>query len=247
MLLCFCLGSVVACNEKDAQAVNNSTGKEDIKNTFEKIYPEAKVAQVRETSMPGVFEVVVGQEILYTDVGVKYMIVGGSLVDTKAKVNLTAKRLQELNTVAFSSLPLNKAIKQVKGKGERKLVVFSDPDCRFCKMLEQSLAKIDNVTIYTFLFPLTSLHPGAEKKARQIWCSNNPLQSWQALMIDGKEPSGADSCANPIKDVIVLGEKLGVSATPALIFGNGEMLTGALNEQQLEDKLNEVAMRLKQK
>ncbi|HQU47704.1 MAG TPA: DsbC family protein, partial [Casimicrobiaceae bacterium] len=141
------------------------------------------------------------------------------------------------NRVAWDSLPLELAIKKVKGKGERKLVVFSDADCPFCHKLEEEMKGLDNVTVYTFLFPIDQLHPQAAQKSRQIWCSENPAKAWDAFFATGKVPDNKGDCANPVAATQALGQKLRIQATPTMILADGSVLPGALPLARLEAEM----------
>ncbi|WP_174873748.1 DsbC family protein [Vogesella oryzae] len=213
--------------------------------TFKSKFPQHEVTSVQPAPVAGLYEVVVkmkrgGREeytVVYADAKVEHLLTG-DLIDTKTRQSLTEQRLEDLNKISFdwNSLPLDKAIKEVRGKGERKLAVFSDPDCPFCKRLEQdALSKLDNVTIYTFLYPLAQLHPDAPRKATQIWCSKDRAATWTAVMRSGaKLPAGTANCSTPLAELAALGEKLGVAGTPALFFPNGQMISGAVPVETIE-------------
>jgi len=215
---------LMACS---ASAAEESA--DTVKAAFKTKFPQHEVSTVQAAPVNGLYEVVVkmkrgGREeftVVYVDGKVDHLITG-DLIDTKTR----------------RTLPLDKAIKEVRGKGERKLVVFSDPDCPYCKQLErESLAKLDNVTVYTFLYPLAQLHPDAERKSRQIWCSKDPAQSWTAFMRSGAKLAGKDNCATPLAEIAALGEKLGITGTPALIFPNGTLVPGAIPLAAIEENL----------
>jgi len=228
---------LVACS---APAAETSAAKPaEVKKAFEARFPNRPVQSVASTPVTGIYEVVVqGKQIVYTDAKADYLFVG-DLIDTQKRESLTEKKMAELNKVAFSSLPLNDAFKEVRGNGARKLAVFSDPDCPFCHKLEkESLSQLDNVTIYTFLFPLTSLHPDAMHKSKVVWCSKDRTAAWTGWMREGKKLSGAADCATPIDRNLALGEKLGINGTPALIFANGQMVPGAIDKDEIEKLLN---------
>lgn len=140
-------------------------------------YPDLPVKGVYQSPVAGIYEVYTSGRIVYTNQDAKYFFVG-NLVDIKQQKNMTEERIAELGKIDVKSLPLNQAIKYVKGKGERTLYIFSDPDCPYCQRLEQNMVGVDNVTVYVFLYPLTSLHPNAEKVSNQIWCSKNPSEAW---------------------------------------------------------------------
>ncbi len=209
-----------------------------LKKTIEAAYPKLKVYSVTKTPFNGLYEVFLGEEIFYTDEKFTYFIVEGRLIDSKTRKNLTADRMEELTKIDFNTLPLNQAIKVVKGNGSRKLVVFSDPDCPYCKQLEQqSLAGLNDVTIYTFLFPLEGLHPDAGNKARAIWCAPDRTKAWQDWMLNGQLPKTAGTCNNPVQDNADLGRRLGIRGTPLLIFANGKRISGAVPAQEIEGRL----------
>jgi thiol:disulfide interchange protein DsbC len=148
--------------------------------------------------------------------------------------------MEELTKIDFSTLPLDQAIKVVKGNGNRKIAVFSDPDCPYCKRLEKDeLSKIDNVTIYTFLYPLEQLHPDAGRKARAIWCAPDRNKAWENWILNGQLPNGATECETPLDKVAALGRKLGVNSTPTIFLPNGKRVQGALPAEELEKAIAE--------
>jgi thiol:disulfide interchange protein DsbC len=205
-----------------------------ITKAFESRFPGIHVDGVRATPMQGIFEVQVGMDLLYTDAAVDYVL-QGSLIDAKAKRDLTAARLETLQQVAFDTLPLKDAIKIVKGNGSRKLATFEDPNCPYCKQLHHTLAGVDNVTVYVFLFPI--LAPDSMSKSRDIWCAADPAKAWTDWMVDGKAPAQAD-CKTPLQANLALGQKLNVQGTPALFFGDGTRVNGALPLASLKQKLD---------
>ena len=210
-----------------------------LKKAVEAAYPKLKVYSVTKSPLNGLYEVFLGSEIIYTDEKFSYFIAEGKLIDPKIRKNLTADRMEELTKIDFNSLPLNQAIKVVKGNGSRKLAVFSDPDCPFCKQLEQqSLAGLNDVTIYTFLYPLTELHPDAANKAKAIWCSSDRVKAWQDWMLNGQLSKAVPTCRTPVEDNGELGNKLGIHGTPLLVFSNGRRVSGAIPTQEIENRLS---------
>lgn len=216
-----------------------------VKAAFKTKFPQHEISTIQPAPVAGLYEVVVKMKrgareeytVVYTDAQVDHLITG-EVIDTKTRQSLTEARMEELNKVVidWNSLPLDKAIKEVRGKGERKLVVFSDPDCPFCKRLEQeSLAKLDNVTVYTFLYPLTQLHPDAARKSTAIWCSPKPAETWTGFMRNGTKLPTNTNCKTPLSEIAQLGERLGITGTPALIFPNGKLVPGAIPLQMIED------------
>ena len=211
-----------------------------IKKTLQERFQGAAVQSIAKTPIKGMYEVVVEGQILYVDEKADYFI-AGALVDTKTQKNLTEARMQDLMKVNFSTLPLDLAIKVVKGDGKRKLVVFSDPDCPFCKKLEKEMEGLNNVTVYTFLYPIASLHPNAGARAKAVWCSADRNKAWTDLMQNGIEPKNGAACDTPLEKVAELGKKLKVNGTPALIFTDGRRVPGAIPVAQIEKFLNEAA------
>lgn len=206
-----------------------------LKKTIEATYPKVKIQNISKTPYAGLYEVFLDGQIIYTDDSFNFLIVEGRLVDPKNRRDLTAERMDELTRVDFASLPLDKAIKVVKGNGSRKLVIFSDPDCPYCKKLEQrDIVGITDVTIYTFLYPLESLHPDAANKSRAIWCAPDRSKAWQEWILNGRLPKSTASCDTPIDDVAELGSNLGITSTPTLIFANGKRLLGAYPAKEIE-------------
>ena len=209
---------------------------ESITHNFETRFPGLKVDLVRVTPMPGLYEIQVGPDLLYADADVDYVL-QGSLIDARARRDLTAERLEALQKVSFDTLPLDRAIKQVKGDGSRRIAVFEDPNCGYCKQLQHTLQGVDNVTVYTFLFPI--LTPDSTTKSRDIWCSADPAKAWHDWMLKGVEAPKAE-CDTPLEANLALGRKLNVQGTPALFFADGSRVNGALPLDALKKKLDSV-------
>ena len=214
-----------------------SAGQADIQSNLEARFPGAKVKSVSSSPIAGVFEVITeDNQIIYSDDKADFILIG-EMMDTKNRRSLTKEKQDDLMRINFDDLPLAQAIKTVKGKGERRIAVFSDVDCPFCKRLEPELAKLDNVTIYTFLYPLP-MHGDAPRKSKAIWCSKDRVQAWDDLMLRGKEPANANTdCENPIDANLALGQKLGVEGTPAIILSDGRRIPGFARSQDLEPRI----------
>lgn len=209
-----------------------------LKKAIEAAYPKFKVESVTKTPYAGLYEVFMGGQIVYTDEKLTFLIAEGHLVDPKTKKDITSERMEELTKIDFSSLPLDQAIKVVKGNGSRKLVVFSDVDCPFCKRLEQNeLSNITDVTIYTFLYPIEQLHPDAANKSKSIWCASNRVKAWNDWIFNNKLPSNSGKCEVPLEKVGELARKHGVSSTPTLFFADGRRLLGAQPYKEIENYL----------
>lgn len=196
-------------------------------------FPGAEIRSVAKSPYFGLYEAQIDDQLVYTDAKVTYVLVG-AVYDADTKRNLTEERQRELNRISFASLPLELAMKKVKGTGERKLAVFSDADCPFCARLENDLKSIDNVTIYTFLYPIDQLHPDAARKSKMIWCAPDKVKAWDDFFASAKLPDNAGDCPNPIATTAQLGLKLRVTATPTLVFADGSVVPGALPAPQLE-------------
>lgn len=207
-----------------------------IRQEIKKKLPGIEARSVTKTPFPGLYEVVAGNQLFYTDEKVNYLMVG-SLIDVKSQTNLTEQRVRSIFRVNFAALPFDTAIKVVKGNGKRKLAIFSDPDCPFCKKLEQELATISDVTLYTFLFPVDSLHPEAAAKAKAVWCAPDRAKAWDDLMLKGTVPQ-AGNCETPIAKTAELAKKLNINGTPTLIFEDGRMVPGLVPAAQLDKLLN---------
>jgi thiol:disulfide interchange protein DsbC len=214
-----------------------TTVEANIKKAIEPRLGGAKVEAVRETPYAGLYEVRVAGDILYTDKKGEYLILG-HVYDAKTSQDLTRARIDDIQKIKFSDLPLDMAIKQVKGDGKRVIAVFEDPNCGYCKRLRQTTLKnMDNVTIYTFLYNILSDDSFA--KSKNIWCSADRAKAWDDWMINGKmAPAAAESCATPNDKVLALGQQLHIQGTPAIFFADGTRIPGAVDQKTLEAKLS---------
>jgi thiol:disulfide interchange protein DsbC len=201
-------------------------------------FPQSFVEKVFRTPYTGLYEVLMDQKLFYTDEQVNFILVG-NLIDAKSSQNLTQQRLRKLTAIDWKALPLDLAIRKVKGDGSRKLAVFSDPMCPHCINQEKELAKVTNITIYTFLYPIERLHRGTTLKSRAVWCSTDRAKAWDELLLNGVEPK-AKPCADPLKKIEEVGAKLKVGVTPTLILADGTVVAGGLLAPQLEKLLADV-------
>jgi thiol:disulfide interchange protein DsbC len=186
-----------------------------------------KVDSVTKTSYAGLYEIVVGETLFYTDEKVTF-IFKGDIIDARSQKNLTEERQQKLSVIKFEDLPLELAIKQVRGSGKRVVAIFSDPFCPYCKNLDRALMREDDITIYTFLYPI--LRPESPDKSRAIWCAPDRAKAYYDFMLNGREPA-ASSCSAPVDKWLALGQKVGVRATPTSFTINGERILGARPEE----------------
>lgn len=195
-----------------------------------------KVTSVTKSTYLGLYEVYIDGQILYTDER-QTAILAGTLIDGKTLKNVTAERMQKLTAIKFSDLPLELAVKQVRGDGRRVMATFEDPNCGYCKKLAKDMTKLDNVTIYTFLYPILS--PDSLDKSNQIWCSADKARAWNEWMQDGRAPSGRGDCdTSAVQKTVELGHRLAINGTPTIFFANGERVPGAAPLAKIEQKLN---------
>jgi thiol:disulfide interchange protein DsbC len=195
--------------------------------------------EVSKTPMPGIWEVRVGADLFYTDAAGQYLIEGGAIIDTRDKANLTQQRVAKLTAIAFADLPLKDALVFKQGNGSRKLAVFGDPNCGYCKQLERDLLKVKDVTIYAFVFPV--LGPDSDAKSRAIWCSKDAAAAWRGWMTADQpiqRPLGPCD-AKAIDRTVAFGRKHKINGTPALVFEDGLRVPGAMRAADVEKRLTE--------
>ena len=206
------------------------------KNLPERLPNLPKIDEITKTPIPGIWEVRLGSEVVYTDDQGNHLI-QGELLDLRTRTNLTQQRLDKLTAFDFSRLPLKDAIAIRQGKGTRKMAVFVDPNCGYCKRFEKDVAGLKDVTVYTFLYPI--LGPDSQTKSRDIWCAKDPAQAWRDWMLAGKLPSSAPAKCDfaALERNVELGRKHRVSGTPASVFEDDSRLPGAVNGEQLEKQL----------
>jgi thiol:disulfide interchange protein DsbC len=225
-----------------AQADEAKAGQAEIRQAVQNLAPDTKVKSIAKSPVAGLYEVTLdgprGPLIVYATEKGDHLLLG-ELLDVKGRRNLTAERMDKLTAVDFDKLPFAQAIKVVKGDGKRKLAVFSDPDCPYCRKLEPELAKLNNVTIYTFPYPLP-MHPDAGRKAKQVWCAKDRVQAWDDLMLRGKLPDGGKAdCDHPLDKNLALGARLNIQGTPAIIFASGQRIPGYVEAGRIEQMLNQ--------
>jgi thiol:disulfide interchange protein DsbC len=198
-------------------------------------FPDAKILSISPSPLPGIYEIVSANLIVYTDISGDHVLMG-PLIESRGGWNLTEERLGELRGVDFAALPLDQAIRIVKGTGRRRMALFADPLCPFCKELEEALVQVTDVTIYVFLFPLEGLHPGATQKAHDIWCSADPGQAWTGwLLHEQAVATAASGCeSDPVARIQQLARELRINSTPTVVFGSGMRLDGAVSTEHLE-------------
>jgi thiol:disulfide interchange protein DsbC len=205
------------------------------KNVSERLPQFPKIDEVTKTAIPGLYELRIGTELYYADEQGNY-IIEGQLVDTKSRVNLTEERIAKLTAIDFKTLPLQDAMVWRQGTGERKLVVFADPNCGYCKKFERDLQNVKDVTVYTFLYPI--LGGDSPEKSKQIWCAKDNIKTWRDWMIKGTPIGESPACdTSALQRNFTLGQKHRIRGTPGLVFEDGRQQAGALNTEQIEKQL----------
>jgi thiol:disulfide interchange protein DsbC len=202
----------------------------------QRLRPGTRIDGVRKTPYFGLYEARIGSDIIYTDDKVTYMIMG-EILDGKTFENHTRARIEELQAIKFDDLPLQNAIKVVKGNGKRRMAYFSDPNCGFCKKFErETLADVKDATIFIFLYPILS--EDSVTKAKQVWCAPNREKAYDDFMRAGRALPAKTDCDNPISQVQDLGRRLNITGTPTTFFDNGQRQVGAVESGALERRLN---------
>lgn len=210
-------------------------GENEIRQLLQSKFQEiGTIEHVAKTPYAGLYEVVINDQLLYTDEQGQYLF-DGNVIDVKNGSNLTEQRRRVLFAIEFDKLPFELAVKRVKGNGKRKMAYFTDPKCGYCKRLEKELAKVSDVTLYIFLYPV---FPGSDEIVRNVHCSKDPVKAWDDLMLNGNPPPSV-TCKTPNEKVLALGKKMHVNGTPNLIFGNGIQVPGFLPAEELEKNLGD--------
>ena len=210
---------------------------ETLKSNLSKQYPNIQVTNIQPTAMNGLYSASLDNQIIYLDESAQHMFIG-SMVRLKDQKNLTKDLVIQQNTVDWKQLPFKDAIKTVKGNGKRELAVFSDPNCPYCKKLEAELDKLNDVTIYTFIYPLKAQSVAV---SQSVWCNANPAYAWKNLLQKNVQPQ-QKTCANPLERNLQLGRKLAVDGTPTLIFSNGFKMVGARSAAEIQTIWKELGL-----
>jgi thiol:disulfide interchange protein DsbC len=199
-------------------------------------YPNTVFKSIEKTQIPGIYQVVMGRNVAYVAEDGRYFLFG-SLYDMQTQTDLSVSKREAASKIDVSSIPLDNAIKTVKGKGTRKLIVYTDPDCPYCKVLAKTLDEMDDVTVYNILFPIDGLHPDATRKAENIYCSENKSQVLENWLVRGIAIKDAKQCKTPVADNIASANKLGLNGTPMIIGFDGRVLRGAASKDKIEEFL----------
>lgn len=206
----------------------------EVQSRFESQFRNVPVEGVTLTPY-GLYEVQVGDELVYTDAEVTFVL-QGALVDVATRTNVTNARMEQLSAVPFEELPLALAFSQQYGDGSRRLAVFEDPNCGYCKQFRNTLRELDDATIYTFMYPM--LAPDSAEKVHHVWCADDKAATWDAWMIDGRAPP-AVTCDAPMQELVALGQKLRVRGTPTVIFEDGSRVSGAMPLAAVQARLEQ--------
>ena len=207
------------------------------KNLAERLPNLPKIDEISKTPMPGLFEVRFnGTELFYTDAQGNFLL-QGSLIDTRSRMDLTEERMNKLTAIAYSDLPVKDAFTIVRGNGKRKMAVFEDPNCGYCKRFERDLAKIDNVTVHLFLYPI--LGADSVEKSRNIWCAKDKAKAWNDWMLEDIAPAEAKCDTAPLQRNVEFGRKARITGTPTIIFADGSRVPGAIPADRIEKFLTE--------
>lgn len=205
------------------------------KNISERLPQFPKIDEITKTAVAGLYELRIGTELYYSDEQGNY-IIEGQLVDTKSRVNLTEERIAKLTAIDFKTLPLKDAMVWKQGTGERKLVVFADPNCGYCKKFERDLQNVKDVTVYTFLYPI--LGGDSPEKSKQIWCAKDNIKTWRDWMIKGTPIGESPACdTSALARNLALGRKHRVTGTPGLVYEDGKIQPGAVGAEAIERQL----------
>lgn len=209
----------------------------DLKEAIQVLFPGSKIESLQQTPYLGLYEAVIDGEIFYTDEKAEYFFMG-HIVDAKKRVSLTSERMQQIRDsrrIAMNTLPLEHAMKTVKGNGKRTLVVYSDPNCPYCKRLEKELANVTDVTIYTLLYPVLN---GSMTTAEAIWCSEDRVKAWDDFMLRSVAPTGK-GCDAPLQMLLDSGRQNRVTGTPTLIFADGSVVPGFIPRSEIEKRMDQ--------
>jgi len=215
-----------------------------VRRQVETRLPDAKVLEVRKLPYGGLYEVALrnakGVRVIYTDADVKVFVIG-SLIDSASGDNLTETRLRKLTAIDWNTLPFDSAITTKRGSGRREIAIFSDPNCPYCQHFERDLAKVDDITVHIFMYPV--IRPDSVRLTKAVWCSKDRAKAWNELMLKRIEPTAKPDCDTPVDKLVALGHKLGAASTPTWFLRNGEMYSGAMPMDEVVKLLDATAKR----
>jgi thiol:disulfide interchange protein DsbC len=233
----------ISAHAQDAERPKEAAERPAVKDTdrvkaeLKKRIPEANVDTVRKIPYGGLYEVVAGGDIFYTDAKGEFLV-AGSIIDLKTKENVTEARMRQVNAIKWDTLPLDSAIKIVRGNGSRKIAIFEDPNCGYCKRLERDLQGVTDLTMYVFLYPILS--PDSIEKSKMVWCAADRSKAWLDHMVRDAAITGDAKCTTPVDQLLALGQSKRVTGTPTIVFENGDRVPGAIPMAELEKKFAEM-------
>ena len=213
-----------------AWAFSSQASVESVQIQLKQKYPKLNIENIQKTEMQGLYSATLDNQIIYIGENAEHILIG-SMIRLNDQHNLTKDLVVKNKSIDWKSLPLQDAIKTVKGNGKRQIAVFSDPNCPYCKQLENQLDQLKNVTIYTFIYPIRSQ---SVQPSKQVWCEANRTYAWNNLIRKGIVPQSTVPCANPIDRNLKLGQTLAIEGTPTLIFSNGFKAAGMVSAEQIE-------------
>mgnify|MGYP000505859459 FL=1 len=209
-----------------------------VKSNLTKQHPNLKIENIQATEMKGIYSGSMDGQVVYVGEDTQHILIG-SMFRLSDQKNLTKDLMLKQNSIDWKKLPLQDAVKMVRGNGKRQIAVFSDPNCPYCKQLETELTKLNDVTIYTFIYPIKTQSIAVSK---QVFCEKDPALAWSNLIAKGIQPSSKKTCANPIERNLSLGKSLALNGTPAIIFSNGFKVMGAYPAQEIEKMWQELGL-----
>lgn len=209
-----------------------------VKTNLTKQHPNLKIENIQATEMKGIYSGSMDGQVVYVGEDSQHILIG-SMFRLSDQKNLTKDLMLKQNSIDWKKLPLQDAVKMVRGNGKRQIAVFSDPNCPYCKQLETELSKLNDVTIYTFIYPIKTQSIAVSK---QVFCEKDPALAWSNLIAKGIQPSSKKTCANPIERNLSLGKSLALNGTPAIIFSNGFKVMGAYPAQEIEKMWQELGL-----
>lgn len=209
-----------------------------VKTNLNQLHPKLKIENIQTTEMKGIYSGLMDNQVVYMGEDAQHILIG-SMFRLNDQKNITKDLVLKQNSIDWKKLPLQDAVKTVRGNGKRQIAVFSDPNCPYCKQLETELNKLNNVTIYTFIYPIKTQSVAISK---QIFCESDPALSWSNLIGKGIQPRSTKACANPVERNLNLGKSLGLNGTPTIIFSNGFKTMGAYPALEIEKIWKELGL-----
>ena len=209
-----------------------------VKSNLSKQHPKLNIENIQSTDMKGIYSGSMDGQVVYLAEDAQHILVG-SMYRLSDQKNLTQDLVLKQNSIDWKKLPLQDAVKSVRGNGKRQIAIFSDPNCPYCKQLEAELSKLNDVTIYTFIYPIKTQSIAVSK---QVFCEKDPALAWSNLISKGIQPSSKKTCANPVERNLSLGKSLGLTGTPAIIFSNGFKVMGSHPAQEIEQMWKELGL-----